>query len=63
MALLGALLASGSIPLVGRLLEGRAIDGKASFGFVVVLGSLLLILRELWVAHRRHPNGHTGGSR
>jgi hypothetical protein len=52
LAIMLALLASGVIPVIGALTSGDVTSGSAHLGFVVVLGSLLLIVRELWLAHR-----------
>lgn len=53
LAIMLALLASGMIPVVGAVTSGDVTSGSAHLGFIVVLGSLLLILRELRLARRK----------
>lgn len=53
LAMLGALVAAGSTPLVARAIDGVAIEGQAGAGFAIALGALATFLRQLRQALRR----------
>jgi hypothetical protein len=47
------LFGSGLLPLIDAIASPGSTSGSANFGFVVVLGSLILIVREVVGALRR----------